>query len=153
VDSAEAVAAGPLVIVPLVGFGLVAFDHSRRQVWELDLGPFSAPGVAERDGQLFVLSDECLRLDPATGQVRQRVVLRNPEGPRLGEVHSPRVHGACVFGVDAMGLIFCVDLDRDTITWSFATREPTPRTTGLALDHGQLWALDLGGNVYGFRLP
>jgi PQQ-like domain len=152
VDAIEAVELGSLVVVPLVGFGLVAIDHDGGTAWEIELGEYSAPKVTTHDGVLHVLDDRYLSLD-AAGRVLQTVDLRQWEGPRLGQVHSPRLHGGRVFGADASGLLFCLDPAQDAITWSFVTRDATPRTCGLALAEGQLWALDLGGSVYGFRLP
>lgn len=152
VAAAGTVEVGSVVVIPLMGYGLVALDHDGRTVWEVELGEHSAPDVVAHEGVLHVLGQRYLRLD-AAGQVLQTVDLTRGEGPRLGQVHSPRVHGGRVFGVDSSGLLFCVDPTRDAITWTFVTQDATPGACGLALAEGQLWALDLGGNVYGFRLP
>ena len=70
----------------------------------------------------------------------------------LLQVHSATVVGSVLFAADLSGLIFALDLASRSVSWTFRARDRIPAGCPLSAGDGQLWAMDLNGDVYGFAL-
>ena len=67
-------------------------------------------------------------------------------------MHSATVAGGVLFAADLSGLVFALDLSSRSVPWTFRARDRIPAGCPLRAGDGQLWAMDLNGDVYGFTL-
>lgn len=151
-DGSRSLVAGPGLILPVVRRGLVAFDYAGQRVWTLPLGD-AVFSVALAGEMLHMVSPErYLQVAAATGRILSELDMEEAVHDDLLQVHSATVVGDVLFAADLSGLVFALDLTSRSIPWTFRARDRIPAGCPLSAGDGQLWAMDLGGNVYGFTL-
>lgn len=151
-DGSRSVVAGPGLILPVVRRGLVAFDYSGQRVWTLPLGDAAFSAAPAGDLLHLVSSERYLQVAAATGRVLSELDMEAAAAGRLLPVHSAAVVDGVLFAADLSGLVFALDLSSRSIPWTFRARDRMPPSCPLSAGEGQLWAMDLSGNVYGFTL-
>lgn len=151
-DASRCLVAGPGLILPVVRRGLVAFGYAGQRVWTLPLGD-AVFSVALAGEMLHMVSPErYLQVSAATGRVLSELDMEEAAHGELLQVHSATVVGTVLFAADLSGLVFGLDLSSRRISWTFRARDRMPAGCPLCVGEGQLWAMDLSGEVYGFTL-
>jgi outer membrane protein assembly factor BamB len=151
-DASRALVAGPGLILPVVRRGLVAFDYAGQRVWTLPLGDAVFSVAPDGDVLHLVSPQQYLQVAAATGRVLSELDMEQAGAGELLQVHSATVVGSVLFAADLSGLIFALDLASRSVSWTFRARDRIPAGCPLSAGDGQLWAMDLNGDVYGFAL-
>ncbi|MEU5342928.1 hypothetical protein AB0H18_19155 [Streptomyces sp. NPDC020766] len=152
IDASGCLMAGPGLIVPVVNRGLVAVDDAGQPVWALPLGDAVFSVALVGDVLHMVSPRRYLQVSAPTGRVLGELDMDRSFGGELRQVHSAAVWGGMLFAADLSGLVFGLDLSSRSIGWTFRARARMPAGCPLAVCEGQLWAMDLTGDVYGFTL-
>ena len=151
-DASRSLVAGPGLILPVVRRGLVAFDYIGQRVWTLPLGDAVSSVALAGDILHMVSAERYLQVAAATGRVLSELDIEQAGAGELLQVHSVTVVGDVLFAADSSGLVFALDLPSRSVAWTFRARDRIPAGCPLRIGDGQLWAMDLSGDVYGFTL-
>lgn len=151
-DTSGSPVAGPGLILPVLGQGLVAFGPAGQRVWTLPLGDAVFSVAPDGDVLHLVSPQRYIQVAAATGRVLRELDLEQAGAGELLQVHSATVVGSVLFAADLSGLVFALDLSSWSVCWTLRARDRIPAGCPPSVGDGQLWAMDQNGDVYGFTL-